>query len=237
MVEPGDGAFPNTHWSEVARAGDDDVAVRTRALTELLRRYCRPMQVHLERRRRLGADAAEEVVQAFLVSKVIEQDLVGRAERERGRFRTFLLTALDRFASNVARDARVRSAAPLDAVDEPAAEDADDPFDAEWTRAVLAEAIRRMSAECERHARADVWHVFEARVIAPALAQAPPVSYEQLVERLGLGSAAQAFNLLATGKRMFSRALRAVIGEYEKDDPAIEEEVAALLSSMGRRVL
>src|SRR5258706_2233852 len=152
MPESIDGTFPTTDWSEINRAGDVDPAVRQEALRLLLLRYLWPMQVHLRLRQRLDADAAEELVQEFLVSKVVGRDLLARADRGKGHFRTFLLTALDRFASNAARNHRVRQRASLEEIAEPVdrALSADHEFDAAWARQVLAEALRRMRDHCQR---------------------------------------------------------------------------------------
>ncbi|MFI5381229.1 MAG: RNA polymerase sigma factor [Tepidisphaerales bacterium] len=236
MSDLPDGAFPTTNWSQIALAGHDDTGVRREALRGLLCRYLRPMQIHLRLRQKLDADAAEEVVQAFLVSKVLEQQFFAKADRGKGRFRTFLLTALDRFASNAARNDRGRQRASLDEVPEPAdpAPGADDGFDAAWAREVIRHALGRMRDECERHGRQDVWSVFEGRLIAPALDDAQPVPYAQLVDRLQLGSPAEGFNLLATAKRTFARALRSVVGEYEMGQAGIEEEIAALQAALAR---
>src|SRR5207249_3060709 len=148
------------------------------------------------------------------------------------------LTALDHFAANRARGERLRQgAATLDALPEPPdpAPNAADEFDAAWAREVLAEALRRMRDECQRHGRNDVWAVFEGRLIGPALDDASQVSYERLAQDLHLESTAAGFNLLATAKRTFARALRGVVGEYEPDDRSIEEEIADLRAALARR--
>ena len=84
---------------------------------------------------------------------------------------------------------------------------------------------------CDLLGRPDVWAVFRGRLMAPALEEARPLPYEELVERFGLRSPAQAHQLLTTAKRTFVRNLRAVVAEYV-DDPAdeaqVDEEIADL---------
>ena len=75
-------------------------------LEELLRRYWSPVYAFLRRRGWSRAEA-EDLTQEFLADVVLQRDLIGRADRERGRFRTFLLAALRHFAI----DARRRRAA------------------------------------------------------------------------------------------------------------------------------
>ena len=89
----GGGRLPTTHWSLVARAGLDDNDAKREALGELLVRYLPALQAHLVYGKQLNADEAEDVLQEFIACRVVEKDLIGRADRELGRFRTFLLTA------------------------------------------------------------------------------------------------------------------------------------------------
>ena len=103
-----------------------------------------------------------------------------------------------------------------------------------WARRVIAESLARMQAECSGSGRADVWGVFECRLLAPMLDGAEPMPYEALVERFALRSPAQASNVLITGKRMFERALRAVVGEYVADEAEVDEEIAELRQILAR---
>jgi RNA polymerase sigma-70 factor (ECF subfamily) len=230
--------FPTTQWTAVGAAGGRDT-VGGAALSDLLARYLGPLRMHLLRHRRLAADRAEELLQAFVAEQVLERELVGAAVREKGRFRTFLLLALDRFVSNQLRGQRRRSAREAEAGDDglgdaPAAGPSPSgAFEVAWAQHVLAETARRMRAECDRDGRPDVWAVFEGRVLSPTLEGAEPVSYEDLATRLGVTQHAAA-NLLVTGKRMFARRLRGVVGEYMGEGGEVEQEIAELRAALAR---
>lgn len=232
--------FPATEWTLVARAGEGG-RPRGAALAELVRRYHEPLRSHLIWIRRINPDHAADLLQGFLTSQVVERGLVRRAERSKGRFRTFILLALDRYVKNRFREARAAKRAP----DRAAALDerADfahcgpapvDPFDAAWARQVLNEAIQCMQRECSLSERPDVWGVFEARIMRPAFERAKPLSYNELVRQFNLSSPSQASNVLITAKRMFQRCLSAVIAEYEPDAAAIEREVLELREILSR---
>ena len=237
MAEVAGSSFPTTHWSQIELTGHQDPSIRTGALQRLLRQYIRPMQLHLGARVGLDAESAEELVQEFLLNKVLRLELFARAEQGKGRFRTYLLTSLDRFACNAARDRRARGCQSLEEISEPVdpAPEVSRVFDAAWAREVLERATRRMREDCHRRGRDDVWRVFESRLIAPALEDAKPVVYEKLIARLQLDSASDGSNLLVTAKRAFARALRSVVGEYEKEPREIEQEIAALRAALSRR--
>ena len=235
--------FPTTHWSLVAEAGHASGEAKQQALSKLLAAYLPPIQSYLVRCLRLDPDLAQEIVQSFVAEKVLERDLVGRAEVSRGRFRNFLMSAVANFAANWLRDhARPEVAVSWDdAHDEVAdvsasARPVDQMFDVAWARQVLANAIELMERECKASARPDVWGVFQGRVLDPILRHADPVPYAELVRRFGFASPSQASNVLVTANRMFVRALRTVIGAYERDEAEIDQEIAELrriLSTIG----
>ena len=91
-----------------------------------------------------------------------------------------------------------------------------------------------MQQQCEDAGRADLWGVFQCRLVVPLLKGSQPVSYEQLIEQFGLTSPAQASNILMTAKRMYARALRAVVAEYASDEEDIESELRDLRGILAR---
>src|SRR5687768_6670248 len=78
--------FPTTHWTLVESAGSASDAERRAALGGLLARYLAPMRAYLIVSKRVAPDRADDLLQAFVADKVLEQGLLRRAERGRGRF-------------------------------------------------------------------------------------------------------------------------------------------------------
>jgi DNA-directed RNA polymerase specialized sigma24 family protein len=231
--------FPTTHWSMIARAGTQSDEGWREALERLLRAYLPALRSYLCRGRRLSPDLADDVLQSFLTSKILEGHLISRADPTRGRFRSFLITALNNFRASLIRSEAAlhrnpgSAAVPLEAsgVDVAAADPTPgEAFDVEWARHVLDQAVEKMRAGCQSSGRPDIWGVFEARVLRPALDQAEPTDYSHLVERFGFRSPTQASNVLVTATRMFGRALRSVVGEYEETAEGIDREIAELRS-------
>jgi RNA polymerase sigma-70 factor (ECF subfamily) len=229
--------FPSTHWSLIGRTGRVDPLEKRQALGELFTRYWPALKAHLVGRNGFDPDRADDLLQGFVTSKILEQGVLSRVEPAKGKFRTWLLTILDRYVVSQRRfqSAAKRSAASvsLDAAPEFAAGARGvDAFDLAWAREVLVEVLRRLEADCALSGRLDIWRLFESRVLGPVLNDAPPVPYDQLVERLGFSSPEQAANALVTAKRMFVRQLRGVVGEYAAEEDAIQEEIRDL-----RRIL
>ena len=234
--------FPTTHWTVVALAAVERDPDRS-ALGDLLLQYVGPLRAFLVRDMRLSGDRAEEMIQGFIADKVLDKAIISRADRKRGKFRTFLLASLRHYVIDQMRREKVRKppgdrGPVLDAHEEgDHIADGDpkaDVFDLAWTREVLGNALRRVHAECEQSGRQDIWGVFEARTIRPAFQGDEPVSYEELVERFGCKSPLQAANLLTTAKRMFERNLRSVIRDYVQDDADVDEEIGDLKTILSR---
>lgn len=242
VIEPGFGMFPTTEWPLVERAAQSRDPRAREALDALLRRYLPAMRLFLVQRMHIPGDPAEDLLQGFISSRVLERHLIAQANQSRGKFRTFLLCSLRNYVISQIREQKALKRSPeghqVLSLDEFQAIDAAEPgdaFEAEWAQTVLQEAIRRLQARCTEGRREDLWGVFEARVLRPALSDEPPLTYAALVQRFNLESPAQAANLLMTAKRMLNRLLRAVIGEYAATPADVEEELQDLRRILGRR--
>jgi len=233
----GERRFPTTHWSLVARVGQDRAETRREALSELLIRYLPALRTHLICTKGFRPDEADDLVQGFVADKILEKDLISRADRDLGKFRTFLLAALGHFVINQYRDQQAKRRAPRDAAvlsmkdqdgaaqSEPTPSEA---YDVAWARSVIGEALQRMQLECQESNRADVWGIFEGRVLGPTLEGSEPVDYDTLIRRFNFQSPSQVSNVLVTAKRMYARVLQSVVGEYAQSREEIESEINEL---------
>src|SRR5438552_19059712 len=89
------GVFATTHWSVVVAAGLDESAPARTALETLCRAYWYPIYVYV-RRKGYGPDDAQDLTQEFFRQLIRKQHL-RLADRNKGKFRTFLLATLDYF--------------------------------------------------------------------------------------------------------------------------------------------
>ena len=94
----GVGRFATTHWSIVLSAGQPDASRYQQALDALCRTYWFPLYAYL-RRHGFDAQKAEDHIQAFFTC-LLEKRGLRLADPKRGRFRSFLLTALKHFLAN-----------------------------------------------------------------------------------------------------------------------------------------
>jgi DNA-directed RNA polymerase specialized sigma24 family protein len=90
--------FATTQWSIVAAAGDQASAVSREALAALCDSYWYPLYAYI-RRCGYGPDEAEDLTQEFF-ARLLEKHWLRVADRERGRFRSFILASLKHFLAN-----------------------------------------------------------------------------------------------------------------------------------------
>jgi DNA-directed RNA polymerase specialized sigma24 family protein len=220
--------LPDTRWSLVMRAAggaavtDED---RRKALGEIFHRYQPAMRSYLLARG-IRPERADDLVQSFVADKMLEKNLLARADQSRGGFRAFLFTSLNNHCMNESRRDRSRIRSPesgkLLPIDDPcvqigAAPDTD-MFDIAWARETMAEALRRMQEGCIADGRSDLWEVFEVRLLAPAVDDVPPLPYEDFI----------------TAKRRAAQALRSVLAEYVTSEAQLEEELKSLGEILAR---
>jgi RNA polymerase sigma-70 factor (ECF subfamily) len=90
--------FATTHWSVVISAADTSAPGAQAALEKLCRTYWYPLYAYV-RRRGHNPEDAQDLTQEFF-ARFLERKHVQLANRERGRFRSFLLTTLKHFLVN-----------------------------------------------------------------------------------------------------------------------------------------
>jgi len=91
-------AFATTHWSVVLAAGERARPESREALEILCRAYWQPLHAFVLRKG-FDAESAKDLTQEFFTSLLTRDDLAG-THPSRGRFRTFLLSALENFLAN-----------------------------------------------------------------------------------------------------------------------------------------
>jgi DNA-directed RNA polymerase specialized sigma24 family protein len=235
--------FPATRWTMVGRAGETDPATARKALGQLLQVYLPALRAHLVSIKRIDPTHAEDLLQSFISAKFLEANLAAEADRTKGKFRTLLLTALDRFVISEHRRASARKrggcrspAIDIDQIDVVASGEGSPSalFDVSWGRNLVGEAVRRMEAECRMSGRPDLWGVFDCRFLSPILDGTPPAEYDELVQRFGFKSPSQASNALITAKRMFHRVLHSIVAEYARSPQEVDDELRDLCAILSR---
>src|SRR5450759_5926157 len=95
---PGPSQFPTTRWTLVVAAGDPPRKEARSALVYLFYNHWYPLYAYL-RRRGYPAHQAQDLTQEFFI-RVLEGRYLDRADPEKGRFRSFILTSLTLFVAD-----------------------------------------------------------------------------------------------------------------------------------------
>jgi len=224
--------FPLTHWSLVLRAGKSDTAPTRAALASLCQMYWFPLYAHARRRGHTPHDA-EDLTQEFF-ARLLERDLLAAADPNRGRFRSFLLAAMNHFLNHEWEKGRTQKRGggqPLLSLDAHAAEERfdaepadratpDQAFDRQWALALLDTVLTRLEAEYESAGKANLF-----AALRPTLAGSRETQpYAELCARLNLSEGAVKVAVHRLRKRY-----RDLIREEVAHTVATPEEVEAEL--------
>ena len=222
--------WPVTDWSALGRAAEA-VGKDAEPLEILIIKYQKALRVCLISRFPWLRNEVDRVITEFSEDRILREGWLKKPKSGRGRFRDFLKRSLVNFVldQHKKKDA-VKLAAPLHELEQELSAPAStsDSFDLDWTRTLLAEALKRMETDCrepgsDQPKRSYIWEIFKIRLLSPCLEDAEPWSYEQVVQQFKLRSPSEASNMLLSAKRIFQRHLLAVISEYEGQTKATEE--------------
>jgi len=239
-------SFQTTHWTaiEQVRAGPPSHAQVL--INELLKAYWKPVYCYL-RHRGFGNEQAKDLTQEFFQEVVLGRELVQLADRTKGRFRTLLLRALDRFLISVNRKQTARKRIPPDKlvplederVHELPAEigplESEDAFNYAWVSELLDRMVMDVKAECLRHGMAVHWNLFHDRVLRPIIEDRAPPSLAQLCATYGIEEATKASNMIFAVKRRFQSALKRHLRQSVACDTDIGDEIHELSHFLARR--
>jgi RNA polymerase sigma-70 factor (ECF subfamily) len=151
--------FATTHWSVVLQAGGEPSSIAVAALEKLCRAYWFPLYAFV-RRKGLAEEDAKDLTQQFF-TRLLERNDFRAVDARRGKFRTFLLTALTHFLANERDRAQAvkrgggKVIFSLDAISpeqfqciEPSSDLSPDKlFDQRWAVKLLEAAMTRLQAE------------------------------------------------------------------------------------------
>lgn len=217
-------------------AGQGDSAPAQNALETLCRTYWYPIYVYV-RRKGYGPDDAQDLTQEFF-GQIITKDHLRRADREKGKFRSFLLSILDYFlAREWTKAHRQKRGGQFSfiSLDEGQAEDRyrlepatdetpERTFLRQWALMTLKQAMKTLENECQANGKA---HLFqEARGILSGEGDA--ARYAEIGRRLGLGEGAARVAVHRLRQR-YGELLRDQIAQTVNSRQEIEEELRYLL--------
>ncbi len=230
--------FVTTHWSVVLSAQARDPSRSGQALEALCRAYWYPLYAYARRMGQSPSDA-EDLTQGFF-ARLLEKDFLASAAQEKGRFRTFLLTALKRYMANEwdRQHAQKRGGfAVVIPVDQRLAETRfssegthnvppDLLFDRHWAMALLENTMARLQHEYLESGRASLFEYLRNCLARDESA----LPYAEIAKRLNLTEPAVKMAVRRLRER-YREILREQIAETVSTPEEVEEEIRQLFSA------
>lgn len=228
-------AFVTTRWSRVLQAGKTGKDEASIALASLCQDYWKPL-FRFARRTGKSPEEAQDLTQGFL-GDLIESNAFARADRERGRFRTFLLAAFVHYMANEQRHQRAQKRGrgvillPLeseaDGLPRPDLLDPVTPelvYERTWAYTLLDRVAVRLQRDYEAVGRGALFAALQ-----PFLAgSGGGPGRTQLGPKLGMTEGAVS-TALHRMRRRYGELVRAEIAETVGDQHEIEDELRHLM--------
>ena len=232
--------FTPTHWSVVlAAAGQADTVHARDALEKLCRNYWLPIYVFVRRQGHAAHDA-QDLTQEFF-ARLLEKNFLASVQRDKGRFRSFLLASVKHFLANEWDKARAQKRGggqvPI-SIDAEVAENsfgleavntltADRIFERRWALALLDLVLRRLRAEYTRDGKEKQFNELKSTLTEGSRT----VSYAEIATRLGTSEGAVKVAVHRLRQR-YRELLRGEIADTIADPGEIDDEIRNLFAAL-----
>ena len=234
---PGPSRFPTTRWTLVVAAADPQRNETRCALASLCEAYWYPLYAYV-RRRGYPADQAQDLTQEFFM-RVLEGRYLDRADPEKGRFRSFLLTSLKFFVADEEDRQRARkrgggAVLPLEFWSgeqryqrEPAHDETPERvFERRWALSVLDRVVEKLRDEFVQHGRPE--HFERLKIFLLGQSDAP---YAALALEMNTSEGALKVAIHRLRKR-YRELFRQEIADTVADPAEVESELRYLASAL-----
>ena len=238
--------FPSTHWSVVVAAGRSQAEpeVAHAALAELCQTYWAPLYSFL-RSRGYTVHDAQDLTQSFF-AYLIEHKIYARVDRQKGRFRSFLLASVKNFLADVSdrertlkrgggqkflplHEEQIKEAESL-FQNHRGASTEDRLFDRSWAEALVTAGLERLSADYRSDAKEKLFN--ELKIFVAGCA-GPPPAYADLADRLGMTESTLRSHVTRLRAR-YREVLRAEVRRTVDTEAEVDKELHELLRVLTR---
>jgi RNA polymerase sigma-70 factor (ECF subfamily) len=231
--------FVTTHWSVVLSAGQNDSHRAGEALEKLCSAYWYPLYAHV-RRRGHDAEAARDLTQGFF-AETLAKGSIKSAEPSRGRFRTFLLAALDNYLHHQHRDSHnlkrgggtelvswdAHQAEQRFALEPSHNSSPDREFDRRWTLAILERVRARLRNELSLASKAELFDLLRPYLLGDEDA----VPYANIAAQLKMTVVAIKVTVHRLRKR-YGELLRQEVAQTLVDPADADQEIRHLIAAL-----
>ncbi|MFC1652478.1 hypothetical protein ACFL3F_02050 [Planctomycetota bacterium] len=216
--------FPETEWTRM-----HNPIQREAILAELCERYWKPLYAYLCCKG-FQNEQAKDLVQGFFTDKVLGQEFVTSADRNRGRFRNFLLVALRNYTINVQKKDKGQGNQSIENLSLDPADDQgpETEFDRAWAEALLAESLETLKSEYLRKDRQVYWELFREWLLERD-ESADSASMDDLCVKYQIPNPNQAYKIIFRTKARFREVLRTKLQSQVATEEEVDIEIARFI--------
>ncbi|MHC4508194.1 MAG: RNA polymerase sigma factor [Planctomycetota bacterium] len=219
--------FQTTEWTKIVGS-----PLGESLLAELYAKYWRPVYSYL-RRKGFSNEEAEDLIQGFFSEKILGQQLLLKADRAKGKFRTFLLTAVRNYAIDLHRKNK-----PMQELDEGIEKQSsiDDPeteFDIVWAEELLQEVLQELEAECRNRDKNTHWEIFRDWLLETDIGGGK-VDMSDICAKYGIDDTSKAYNMISNLKGRFRKILRRRLRPHVNSDAEVDDEISYFINIFSR---
>jgi DNA-directed RNA polymerase specialized sigma24 family protein len=213
--------FPTTQWNIVETLKVEDEEARRAALGEIIGIYGAPLLAFALRHSQgtRTAEDCEDLVNDFFL-RCVQGGILARADRARGKFRSFLATSFKYYITNDQRSHQTQRRMPSGgfvslavlakelgpALEPRTTETPEDAFDRVLRRSLFEKVLREFAEHCRAEGRETTSQLFLLRDVTPVREGTPVPTYRALADACHLPSE-NAANKMALAAREEFRGL------------------------------
>ena len=232
--------FTTTQWSCILSAKTKNETRRRMILNNLIETYWKPVYCYL-RKKDFDNDTAKDITQNFFCEIVLKGNLIKKADQSKGRFRNFLLVALECYiVSTLRRENRIKRGGQVNIIKLDLADLAnisalqsmqspDQAFYYGWITDIIDQVLEEIENEYCSTMRASHWNAFRLRVLDPILNDTKPPRMSEICSICKIEKESKASNMIKTVERRFSSVLIRHLRDLASSDEEAEEEFRDIL--------
>jgi RNA polymerase sigma-70 factor (ECF subfamily) len=238
--------FLTTHWSVIEDAGLSGNDKNRALIGLLIETYWKPVYCYL-RRRGYGNEQAKDLTQGFFQEVVLGRKLIEKAEQTKGRFRSFLLVALNRYVIDIQDEQAAQKRIPknkivsLDRIillelPEPVMKlEPEDSFNYAWVTALLEQVLEEVRTKCCQEDKTVHWNVFNDRVLQPMIENIAAPTMKEICDKYDIEDGIRASNMIITVKRRFQAALKRQLRKSVISDSQVGDELNEIVKFLSAK--
>jgi len=237
--------FATTRWSVVlAAAVNESTPDSSEALASLCSAYWYPLYAFI-RRKGNSAESAQDLTQSFFAC-LLEKKVLQQVDRQRGRFRSFLLASVQHFLADEHDRARAqkrgggRTIVSMDALRDAEGRYIQEPargltpeqiFERRWALILLDQVLSCLRTDYERSGKQAVFERLKGYLMAD-VSQIATDSYANAAEELKMSPGAVKVAVYRL-KQRYAILLRDEIAATVETEEEIDDEIRCLFEALG----